>query len=488
MRIRTTLVLSVMAISALKAQVEFTHVLDDKNPATKTTSPGFYKGVAWVDIDNDGDVDLFVSPNFLFRNEGKGVFTSLDDPFKFKPMQPPGGASWADLNNDGYIDCIISQNPSGIYLNNGNSTFRNISSQLPGFDSFASWGCAIGNLNGDAFPDFIFAHARGFHKGPMSPSRLYINTSAAVTPQKIVGLAVTDSLKPFTVPYWSDFDQDGDMDLFVASGPGGKPGPDFCYQNTKSKTGKNELTPMTKEPFPTQMQDGQCYNFIDFDNDRDFDLCITNYGGAPSRFYRNDNGTFTAREVLFTGPSNNLSNDWGDFDNDGDMDVVITSDSSKTKLFVNNGDGTFSKPVRIGKAGGSGVSNGDYDNDGDLDLFVNGIDSARVLLNNNASTNGNHWINISLTGAASGKSALGTIVMVKATIHDKPVWQMREINAQNSFMSQNDLRVHFGFGDAGIIDTIMIKYPNSQSKTFKQVKANTFYFHNEDDKQLSLKK
>jgi hypothetical protein len=471
--------------SAALAQEQFSAVADDKNPVTRTKSPGFYKGAAWVDIDNDGDTDLFVAPASLFRNEGNGLFTPIADPFAFKPLQPPGGASWADVDNDGFIDCIISQNPSGIYLGNGDGSFRNVSSQIQGFDSFASWGCAFGNWNNDAFPDFIFAHARGFHKGPMSPSKLYLNSSAALKPKNITGLVLTDSLKPYTVPYWSDFDLDGDMDLFVASGPGGKPGPDFCYRNMKVESGKDELKPMTRELFATQLQDGQCYNFIDFDNDRDLDLCLTNYGGASSRFYRNDHGTFNEQAVAFATKSNNLSNNWGDFDNDGDLDLVITSDTARTRYFKNNGNGTFAKGVKIGKAGGAGVSNGDYDNDGDLDFYVNGIDSARALYNNNASTNGNAWINIKCIGVGSGKSALGTQVTVKATINGKPVWQMREINAQNSFMSQNDLRVHFGLGDARTVESLVIKYPGTPPQTFSKVKVKGFYTHEEGAKTLT---
>ncbi len=480
----TIAVLASMA-HALRAQDIFKLVNDNKNPVTQVSAPGFYKGAAWVDIDNDGDVDLFAAPNSLFRNDGHGIFTTIPDPFAFKPLQPPGGSSWADVNNDGFIDCIISQNPSGVYLNNGNGTFKNVSSQIPAFDSFASWGCAFGNWNNDPFPDFIFAHAKGFHKGaPMSPSKLYLNKSAALMPQKVTGLVLTDSLQPYTVPYWSDFDQDGDMDLFVASGPGGKPGPDFCYRNMKIESGKDELQPMTRELFTTQMQDGQCYNFIDFDNDRDLDLCLTNYGGAPTQLYVNEGGVYKMQTTGFTGKGNSLSNNWGDFDNDGDLDVIITADNAKTKYFKNDGSGSFEKPFGLGKAGGAGVSNGDYDNDGDLDLFINGIDSARALYNNTASLNGNAWINIRCVGTNAGRSALGAMVMVKAIIKGKSVWQMREINAQNAFMSQNDLRVHFGLGDARTIESLVIKYPGAPSQTFTNIRVNTFYSHEEGAKSL----
>jgi hypothetical protein len=142
--------------------------------------------------------------------------------------------------------------------------------------------------------------------------------------------------------------------------------------------------------------------------------------------------------------------------------------------------------VKLGKAGGAGVSNGDYYKDCDLDMYINGIDSARALYNNDASTNGNAWINLKCVGNASGKSALGAMVMVKATIRGVSVWQMREINAQNSFMSQNDLRVHFGLGDAKTIETLVIKYPGSDAQTFTKVKSNEFYTNEEGSKSLKL--
>src|SRR3954465_5596078 len=101
-KISRSLMLVAAINTAVCAQDGFLKVIDAKNPLTQTTSPGFYKGAAWVDIDNDGDVDLFVGPNFLFRNDGNERFTAISDPFAFKPLQPPGGSSWADVNNDGY--------------------------------------------------------------------------------------------------------------------------------------------------------------------------------------------------------------------------------------------------------------------------------------------------------------------------------------------------------------------------------------------------
>lgn len=90
-----------------------------------------------------------------------------------------------------------------------------------------------------------FAHAAGFHPvaAPVTPSRLSTNNPDL---QGLVqGIEITDTLGPYTVPFWSDYDQDGDMDIFMASGPGGSPGPDFCYRNMLSETGTANLVRMT---------------------------------------------------------------------------------------------------------------------------------------------------------------------------------------------------------------------------------------------------
>ncbi|MCF6133382.1 FG-GAP-like repeat-containing protein [Flavobacterium wongokense] len=472
---------------SITAQGGFTKIVNPSNPITTYMSPGIYKGVSWVDFDNDNDLDLFASPNFLFRNDGNEMFAQITNPFDFEPLQAPGGASWADINNDGFMDCIISQNPAGIFLGNSGGTFTNITSQYSSLTDYPAWGCAIGNWNNDAFPDFVFVHAAGFHGagiGPF-PSKLFLNTSATAVAEQITGYQLTDETHPYTVPYWSDYDLDGDMDLFVASGPGGTPGPDFCYKNMKIENGSDTFEPMTTELFATQLQDGQCYNFIDFDNDQDLDLCLTNYGGASTRFYRNSGGVYTLQTTPFTTQTTNLANDWGDFDNDGDLDVIITNDMSKPKFYKNNGNGTFATAISLGTVNNSsGITNGDYDNDGDLDLFVSGVDATRALYKNTSAATGNNWITIKCVGTTSNKSALGTLVKLRATINGVDTWQMREITAQNSFQSQNDLRVHFGLGNATTIQTLSIKYPSGILETFSNVGINTFYSNIENSGNL----
>ncbi len=467
------------------AQGGFNKIVDSQNPVTTFTSAGSYKGAAWVDFDNDNDLDLFACPKYLFRNDGNGTFVQLT-PFGFTPGQNAGGASWADLNNDGLIDCIIAQYPSGVYLNNGNGVFTDISSQITNLNGFPAWGCAIGDWNKDAFADFTFAHAAGFHPAGPYPSKLYLNRSNSVTPEYKTGYMFTDSTKPYTVPYWSDFDLDGDMDLFIASGPGGSPGPDFCYKNLKMETGLDTLERMSAELFANQLQDGQCYNFIDFDNDGDLDLCLTNYAGVQSRFYVNNGGIYTLQVMPFTATTTNLTNDWGDFDNDGDLDVVITNDLQPTKYYRSNGNGTFSPAINLGVAGASGISNGDYDNDGDLDLFIHGNGNARALFRNDSASTGNHWINIKCAGTVSNRSALGTILRLKATINGSSYWQLREISAQNSFQSQNDLRVHFGLGNATTIDSLVIRYGSGDEEIFTNVSADVFYCNEEGSNNLCL--
>ncbi len=484
----TIIILFLTIASKSFSQGGWFKITDPLNAVSQYTTIFPYVGAAFIDFNNDNLPDLFAAPRTVFVNQGNGRY-SLGSPLNFTILNATSGSSWADLDNDGDNDCVLAATPSRVFLNTGSGVFTNATPFFPGLQNYGSFGCAIGDLNEDRYPEIVYAHAEGFHPGSISePCRFYVpaDTSFGLY-QTITGYPFTQQLSSYTNPYWSDYDMDGDMDLFIASGPAnGTPALDPCYRNMKIETGFDTLFKMTTELFAQQTQDGQCYNFIDYDNDGDFDLCLTNYYSAPTRLYQNNNGVYVEVNTPFSSATPNLANCWGDYDNDGDLDVIITNNNFPTRYYRNDAgiftylSNGFSTPTAA-----NGVTNGDYDNDGDLDLFINGVagfgNTTSVGLYKNDTVAGSRkWVNINLEGTISNKSAIGSIVKVKSLINGLTVWQTREVNAQNSFQGQNDLRVHFGLGNSAIIDSIIIKWSKGLTESFSNINVKKFYKAVED--------
>jgi enediyne biosynthesis protein E4 len=469
-------------------QSHFTRVTDGDNPAVNFAgTPLLYKGVAWVDLDDDTWPDLFVGPRFVFRNEGQGKFTTAAQ-LPVSPMPLGGGVSFGDIDRDGRIDCIAGQRVSNLYYGKDSFRFENATAILPDFANYAAWDCALADVNNDGWLDLTFAHAVGFHPPNMStfPCRLYLAQAGGKTFEKVSGYEFTDQLAPYTIPVWSDYDLDGDLDLFVGSGPGGSLGPDFVYKNLLKESNTFGLQRLKEGPFAA-LQDGQVYGLVDYDNDGDKDICLTNYGGAPNRFWvRKADGTYDTLATPFTKLARHLANAWGDFDNDGDLDVLITWDNgTEARLFRNNGKGNFDEAVIAGAIPSdgsnsfSGIALADYDNDGDLDFYTNGATSGRAMFRNDTLASNRKWAHFTLRGQKSNGSGIGALIRVKATI-GKPVWQMREVLARNSFQSQSDLRQHFGLGDATKIDSLEIRWPSGIKDGYKDLPVNSFWIVNEE--------
>lgn len=452
------------------------------NDAATYTTTYPYVGASFIELNGDNYVDIFAPPVTMFINNGNGTFSEIT-PLQFSPTLAISGSSSGDLDNDGDNDIIVACVPSRVFFNDGTGSFADSSSALPTFVNYGSWGVAMSDYNNDRSLDFIFAYSNGLHPGSIpSPCHFYQQQSPGFDPTNIPLYPLTDSLHSYTNPYWSDYDMDGDMDLFMASGPdNGTPDYDFCYKNLKIETGIDSFSIMTTELFASQLQDGECYNFIDYDNDKDLDLCITNNYGAQTRLYRNDLSSYTEMTTPFTNTTTNMANCWGDYDNDGDLDVIITNSNQISKYYRNDGNtfmylsNGFSTPTAT-----NGIANADYDNDGDLDIFTNGIgyngntSSVGLFINDTVASN-RKFVNIHLVGTSSNQSAIGAIVQLKATINGSSVWQMREVNAQNSFQGQNDLRVHFGLGNATIIDSVKIIWPSGTTEYYTNQQVNSFY-------------
>jgi enediyne biosynthesis protein E4 len=460
----------------LFAQI-FEKVTDPNNPVVTTAIDANYSGAAWVDIDNDGNLDLFTTKNFLFRNLANGNFERLTNFQSLSASQLGNGTSWADYDNDGDADLFLSGNPSLVYKNDGTGNFEPVDeSPLGTSDDNRGWTGAWADYDNDGFVDLVIVHPRGFLGSPSIPSRFFKNNGDGRF-TKIDSFQFTTVLAPYTVGTWSDYDQDGDMDLFIGSGPAGTPALDYLYNNTLVQSGVADFERITTSPIGTDLQDGQVWNWIDYDNDGDLDAMLTNYGGAPNRFYKNENGTYVSQMNSLTVNGSYLGNSWGDIDNDGDLDVILTNEGS-TQVFENSGNDIFTLDTTFSGSARS-CTLGDYDNDGDLDMFVSGNNAAKGLYKNIIS-NGNAWVNFTLKGSISNYSAIGAKVKLKANINGNPVWQYREVSAQNNFDGQNSERVHFGLGDASTIDSVIIIWPSGQQKILTNLSINNFYTEVED--------
>ncbi|MEZ4690709.1 MAG: ASPIC/UnbV domain-containing protein, partial [Ignavibacteria bacterium] len=230
----------------------------------------------------------------------------------------------------------------------------------------------------------------------------------------------------------------------------------------------------------------------DYDNDGDLDVVVSNYGNQKNFLYRND-GNFTFTKIT-DGPVANESGynavtGWGDYDNDGDLDLFISqayvppgfTQKLVNKLFKNmlieTGSASFVKVtdgILVNDSGYTyGFAWGDYDNDGDLDIATANTfgENQRNGLYKNELSNGNKWINIKCKGTVTNSSAIGTKVRVKANINGNDVWQMQEIDGQSGYCGQN-LILHFGFGNAAVIDSIKVEWQSGTDQVFTNVPVN----------------
>ncbi len=451
-------------------------------------SSNFYGGAAWVDFDNDGDLDLSLSYfNSLYVNDGAGNF-EVSEPFFDLPATMKG-LTWADFDNDGFIDAFFSgANNHGpkLYKNNGGLDFTEVTSAP--FDeplNLIGWGASWGDLNNDAFVDLLIVAPVNFAQIPANQKNtLLINALGEFT--SVTSTILTEVSAAYTIPTFYDYDNDLDVDVFIGSGPITATGaPDKLYENTYSNSSPLSFQEITASPLGTDFQDGQVWNFIDVDNDGDYDSFLTNYGlNFNCRLYINNglgeyvasNSTQAGSIVSTTGKF--LSNTWGDYDNDGDLDVILTRDQGLSLLYLNDGNGFFlQEEDAFNSSDNFTATNGDYNQDGYLDVFFSGKPGQVSLYENQNS--GNNWVKFNLHGNSlfgeSNISALGTKVRIWATIDGIQLQQTREINAQNTFNGMNALEVHFGLKQSLVIDSVSITWPDGQIRSFSNLSVNHTY-------------
>jgi len=245
-------------------------------------------------------------------------------------------------------------------------------------------------------------------------------------------------------------------------------------------------------------------NWVDYDNDNDMDLYVLESGiyGAPVEYtgvmYENKGELLFEKRFIEAEPyynSHKTASMWGDIDNDGDQDLYISVDKNDywghisslnhNLLFQNNGDGSFTEITENTLVDFSSHTSNmeDFDNDGDLDVLLVSYAFASNGLNHLYENEGNDnsWIELTCKGTHSNKSAYGTRINAIATINGERVIQTREIVPSSGHnTTYPSSRIHFGLGDAEIVDTLMIRWPLGHVDTFVNVRTNQLYRALED--------
>ncbi len=280
------------------------------------TDIGNSNDCTWGDYDNDGYLDLYVSNNdrnYLYKNDGAGNFNRIYSGDAATDNEGSNSSTWIDLNHDGSIDILALYHTSSMrcypYLSNDGILNRLVDKHI---------------------------QLSGFVKGFL----------------------------------FGDYDNDGDYDLFVTKSlnSDGDNGNDLFINNNDSTFSNIQLAPIT-----TDFARSKGANWVDYDNDDDLDLFVTNERQSNNFFYLNNgDGSFNSiiTGIIPNDYGNSRGSTWIDFDNDGDLDLFVANYGFNSILYGNDGDGTFTKLLATDIGLSTSGSWADYDNDGDLDLFV----------------------------------------------------------------------------------------------------------------------
>ncbi len=492
-------------------------------------------GLAFFDYDQDGWIDIYLTNGLrlneefppgqaptchLFKNNRDGTFTDATELSGLKRSGWQVGVCVGDYDNDGWDDLFCtSWGHNVLWHNNGDGTFTDVTKKAGLFDERVRWGsgCCWLDYDRDGFLDLfvgnyidldlkkvpvpgqtgycqwkgvpVMCGPRGL---PGGQNLLYHNNGDGTFTDVSEKSGILKPGPRYSITAVSyDFDNDGWPDLYIAVDSE----PSILFKNNHDGT-FTDIAVMAGCAYNEdgQEQAGMGVGVGDYDCDGWLDIFKTNFSDDTADLYHNNgDGTFTDATFPSGIGVNTQYVGWGagfiDYDNDGWPDILQVNGHVYPEVDRQHLDTTFKLPRIVYRNLGNGkfkdvsaqmgpgiterfssrgCAFGDYDNDGDVDVLVLNMNDRPSLLRNDGG-NKNHWIKIKLIGTHSNRTAIGARARVVTGKHS----QVDEVNSGTSVMSQNDLRLHFGLGQAKTVDLIEVKWPTTQKiEKFTNVETN----------------
>jgi len=488
-------------------------------------------GACWFDYNNDGYTDLYLvngstiealqgkAPrpvtNHLYRNNGDGTFTDVTTEAHVAGTGWGFGCVAADYDNDGKTDLLVTNfGLNNLFHNNGDGTFTDVAAHA-GVAGANIWhtGAAFGDYDGDGLLDIYIAGYLDFNIehpelktcdfrgvqvhacGPLgykgAPDALYHNNGDGTFRDVTTEANVVDKEKyfGFTV-IMDDFDNDGLLDIFVANDSN----PNYFYRNK----GNGKFEELGVASGVAYNADGKEMSSMgvaigDYDNDSRMDLFVTTFANDNYVLFHNEGKALFSDLSYQSGVGEKTIPHLGwatvflDYDNDGFKDLFDANGHvypemdahsreryrQPLQMFRNSHDGKFievSDAVGLTEMRARSARGGaycDYDNDGDIDLVVSNIDEVPQLLAN-AGGNRQNWLEMKLTSTKSNRDAIGARVKVSVG----SLVQYDHVRAGGSYISGNDVRLHFGLANNRKADTVEVTWPSGTVEKIENVRAN----------------
>jgi enediyne biosynthesis protein E4 len=486
-------------------------------------------GVAVFDYDNDGLLDIFFTNgaaipsleksdasyfNRLYRNNGDGTFSDVTKKAGLEGIGYSMGVAAGDYDNDGFVDLYIAGfNHNQLMHNNGDGTFKDVTEKagvvgnVPGIGK--AWAVTAGwfDYNNDGLLDLLVINylkydiancklceikgirtycSPGNFEG--TPNILYKNNGDGTFTDVSVPSHIAKYIGKGMGVAFADYDNDGFMDVFVSNDTW----PNFLLHNNGDGTFKDvALETGTDYTSDGSAVAGMGAEFRDLNNDGLPDIFHTAMATDSFPLYKNTGGQFEdITNVSGLSAFSRRLTAWGtgafDFDNDGykdlftanaaildnEMEVVNRPYRLPAGLLRNNRDFTFSD--LSSSAGASfadprahrGAAFGDFNNDGKIDIVVTALnDKPQLFLNR--TENENHWVILKLVGTKDNRDGIGTRVKLTTTNGV----QYNHATTAVGYSSSSDKRVHFGLGNAAVIDKIELEWPTGTKQVLRNVKA-----------------